>query len=176
MKKTVFLLTVIFLLLALTGCTLLQYASMGTMAAEELLRLSDEDLVVAVSLRFISDDFEQLNDIQKTVYTAAMLEMEVLNGGMVQFLSNEGAYCAPYVCQALENLGAEEHLQLLQEALEENNVDLNDLSDFITEDLEVFSALYDRYNFDSYDNAYISLPSMTEYLRTYIQANSNALD
>lgn len=176
MRKSVFLVTVIILLMALTGCTLLQYASIGTMKAEDLLRLSDEDLIVAVSLRFISDNFEQLNEVQKTVYTAAMLEMEVLNGGTVQFLSNEGAYCAPYVCQALENLGAEEHLQLLQETLEENNVDLNDLSDFITEDMEAFSALYDRYNFDSYDNAYTNLPSMTEYLRSYIQANSSALD
>ena len=126
-------------------------------------------MIVALLTQLGETRFASLNEAQKVVYTAAALELEVLNGGMVQFLSNEGANAAPYVCEALEKIGATEHLALLRQALTQNGVDLTDLSDFITDDVEVFSKLYERYDFAAFDSVYTSLPSIPDYIRSYIQ-------
>ena len=168
MKKLLCVFTVICMVLSFAGCSLLRYASMEV---EDMLKLPDDEMISALLMQLGTEEFDSLNESQKVVYTAAALEMEVLNGGVVQFLSNEGQFAAPYVCKALEKLGAEEHLTLLQQALEENEVDLSDLSAFITDDVEVFSKLYDQYNFESFDSAYEDLPSMPDYIRSYIHSN-----
>ena len=166
MKKLLCVVTAICMILSLAGCSVLRYA---LMEVEDMLKLPDDEMVVALLMQLGAEDFDSLNESQKVVYTAAALEMEVLNGGVVQFLSNEGKTAAPYVCQALEKIGANEHLTLLQQALEQNEVDLSDLSAFITDDLDAFSKLYERYDFDSFDSAYQDLPSIPDYIRTYIQ-------
>lgn len=158
--------TAICILLSLAGCSLLRYTSMEV---EDMLKLSNDEMISALVIQLGAEDFDSLNESQKVVYTAAALEMEVLNGGTVQFLSNEGQYSAPYVCEALEKLGADAHLALLQQALEENHVDLSDLSAFITDDVEAFSKLYEIYDFESFDSKFIDLPPIPDYIRTYIQ-------
>ena len=142
------------------------------MNAVEMLELPDDDMIVELLILLDEEDFDTWNEAQKVVYTSAAFEMEVLNGGVVQFLSNEAQFSAPYVCEALEKLGAEEHLNLLQQDLEQNKVDLNDLSAFITDDLEVFSKLYEQYDFESFDSEYVRLPSIPDYIRAYIQSNA----
>lgn len=169
MKKLLCVVTAICMVLSFAGCSLLRYASMEV---EDMLKLPDDEMISVLLIQLGAEDFDSLNESQKVVYTAAALEMEVLNGGMVQFLSNEAQFAAPYVCEALEKLGAEEHMTLLQQALEQNKVDLNDLSAFITDDVEVFSKLYDQYNFESFDSAYEALPSMPDYIRAYIQSHA----
>ena len=160
MKKVFSIVTAICLILSIAGCSLLGHVSMEV-----------NEMIVALLMQLDSENFDGLNESQKVVYTAAALEMEVLNGGTVQFLANERWGAAPYVCEALEKIGATEHLALMEQALAENEVDLNDLSDFDTEDLMAFSKLYDRYHFDAFDGAYESLPSMPELIRNYIQAH-----
>lgn len=169
MKRLLSLLIVGCLLLSMAGCSMLLYSSMST---EDILKLPDDEVTIALLLQLGIEPFEDLNDSQKVVYTAAALEMEVLNGGMVQFLSNEADGCASYVCEALEQIGAADHLALLQDCLEKNAVDLTDLSDFVTDDMEVFSALYDQYDFESFDSSFEDLDSMPELIRAYIQAHA----
>lgn len=166
MKKLLCVVTAICMVLSFAGCSLLRYASMEV---EDMLKLPDDEMISALLMQLGAEDFDSLNESQKVVYTTAALEMEVLNGGVVQFLSNEAQFAAPYVCEALEKLGAEEHLTLLQQAFEQNKVDINDLSAFITDDMEVFSKLYDLYDFESFDSEYENLPSMPDYIRAYMQ-------
>ncbi len=168
MKKLLCLIVAVVMVLTLSGCSLLRY---GFMDVEDIVKLPDDEMTVALLMQLGEQDFGSLNEAQKVVYTATALELEVLNGGVVQFLSNEGNGCAPYVLEALEKIGATEHLALLQDALEQNNVDLADLSAFITEDVEEFSKLYDQYDFDAFDHAYETLPSMPDYIRAYIRAH-----
>lgn len=168
MKKLLCVVTAICMVLSFAGCSLLRHASMEV---EDMLKLPDDEIISTLLMQLGAEDFDNLNESQKVVYTAAALEMEVLNGGMVQFLSNEAKSAAPYVCQALEKLGAEEHLSILQQMLEQNKVDLNDLSAFVTDDLEVFSKLYDQYDFEAFDSAYEDLPSMPDLIRSYIQSH-----
>lgn len=169
MKRLLSLLIVGCLILSMAGCSMLLYSSMST---EDILKLPDDEMTIALLLQLGIESFEDLNDSQKVVYTAAALEMEVLNGGMVQFLSNEADGCASYVCEALEQIGAADHLALLQDCLEKNAVDLTDLSDFVTDDMEVFSALYDQYDFESFDSCFEDMDSMPELIRAYIQAHA----
>lgn len=169
MKRFLSLLTSLFLLISLSACAALGGASANM---QDILEMPDDEMIVALSLRYLSVDFESLNEAQKVVCTAAALEMEVMNGGMVQFLSNEADGCAPYVCEALEKLGAQELLELLSRNLEENHVDLGDLSVFVTDDVEEFSALYDRYDFDAFDQAY---GSICDLIRAYAAAHMDQL-
>lgn len=167
MKKMFCVLIVVCLALSAGGCFFPQYQAM---TMEEILELEDEEMIVALLMQFDGNaPFEELNEAQKAVYTAAALELEVLNGGMVQFLANEAEGAAPYICEALKEIGATEHLELLECELKKAGVDLNDVSEFTTEDMEAFSALYDRYNFDLFDSSYETLPSMPELIRTYIR-------
>ena len=168
MKKALCIVTAICLILSLAGCSLLNHVSMEV---NEMIELPDDEMIVALLMHLDSENFDGLNESQKVVYTAAALEMEVLNGGTVQFLSNERLGAASFVCEALEKIGATEHLALMQQVLAENEVDLNDLSDFDTEDIMAFSKLYDQYDFDAFDSVYESLPSMPELIRNYIQAH-----
>lgn len=168
MKKWLCVVVAVCVALSLAGCSLFRYASMEV---KDMVALPDDEMIVALLMHLGSEDFANLNESQKVVYTAAALELEVLNGGMVQFLSNEGENAAYYVCGALGKLGATEHLTLLQQALNENAVDLNDLSAFVTDDVEAFSKLYEQYDFEAFDSAYESLPSVPDLIRSYIQAH-----
>lgn len=173
MKKLFALLLAASMVLALAGCALLPVLRYEFMEVDEMLKLPDDELIVALMMQLGDAEFATLTEAQKVVYTAAALELEVLNGGLVQFLSNEGSYAAPYVLEALEKIGATEHHALLQDVLSQNGVNLAELSGFVTDDLDAFSALYDRFDFDSFDSAYEDLPSMTDYIRTYIQAHAD---
>lgn len=168
MKKLLCVVTTICLILSFVGCSLLGHISMEV---NEMIELPDDEMIVALLMQLDSENFDGLNESQKVVYAAAALEMEVLNGGTVQFLANERWGAAPYVCEALEKIGAAEHLELMQQVLAENEVNLNDLSDFDTQDLVAFSKLYDRYHFETFDGAYESLPSMPELIRNFIKAH-----
>ena len=112
-----------------------------------------------------------VNESQKVAYAAASLEMQVRNDGLVHFLSNECKGAAPYICVALETLGAAEHLALLQADLTKNKVDLTDLSVFDTSELDAFSKLNEFYDFSDLKGSYKSLPSLPQYIRAYMQAH-----
>lgn len=168
MNKLFSMLIVICLLLSMAGCSMLQYESMSM---EKILDLPDDEMIVALLMQLGMKPFEYLSESEKVVYTAAAFEMEVLNGGTVQFLANEADSAAPYVLEALEKIGATEHLTLLKDQLDKTSVDLTNLSDFVTDDMEKFSALYDRYNFDPFDNEYENLTSMPKLIRSYVQTH-----
>lgn len=168
MKKRLCVTLAIFVILAFAGCSMLRYVSMEV---EDMQNLPDDEMIAALLMQLGAEEFASLNESQKVVYTAAALEMEVLNGGMVQFLSNEAANAAPYVCEALEKIGATEHLALLQADLQKNSIDLAELSAFNTFDMDAFSKLYEQYDFETFDSAYEALPSVPEYIRAYMQAH-----
>lgn len=187
MKRSLCIALAVCMLLFASGCSLsfdrtekdnkpdetervnLQDAPDGVVKVEDMLDLPDDEMIVALLMQLGEKRFGSLNEAQKVVYTAAALEMEILNGGLVQFLVNERVYSAAYVCEALQKIGAAEHLELLQDMLAQNKVDLNDLSAFTLTDLEAFSKLYEQYDFAAFDDAYGTLPSMPDYIRAYLQ-------
>ena len=154
-----------------------QYLSMTT---EELAALSDDELYEALIFRTeeavwhfddVQTGFRALNESQKVFYAVSNLEMEVNNGGLCQFFANSSQVCAPFVLQALERIGAEEHQKLLDDFVTKYGIDLNDLSSFETDSVEEFLELYERYPFDEYDYAFYALEPLQQPLVAFARAH-----
>ena len=154
--------------LALMLCIALLLA--GCMGSLNVKNLSGDDLVTA--LAFPLSDFENLSPEERTAYTAACLDLEIMNGGLCQFFAN-CPDCAAFVPEALDRLGAAEHKGLYEQFLAVNAIDPLDPM-FQTESIEEFSRLYDLYPWDDFDNAYCALTPIAELLEAYIQANPDA--
>ena len=148
---------VLSLCLLLSGCFL----------SQDVTKLSGDELVMALAL--LPEDFDAMSREERAAYTAACLELEIMNGGLCQFFAN-CPDCAPFVPEALEQVGAAEHKALYEKFLTDNNIDPLDPM-FQTEDLEEFSRLYDLYPWDDFDNAYCALTPMPELLESYIKAS-----
>ena len=70
--------------LALMLCIAIGLA--GCMGSLDVKNLSGDELVTA--LAFPLSDFENLSPEEKTAYTAACLDLEIMNGGLCQFFAN----------------------------------------------------------------------------------------
>ena len=158
MKKLLCVLLALCLLLS--GCFL----------AQDVTKLSGDELVISLSL--LPEDFDAMSRQEQAAYTAACLELEIMNGGLCQFFAN-CPDCAAFVPEALELLGADEHRALYDRFLSDTGIDPLDPM-FQTEDLEEFSRLYDLYPWDDFDDAYCALTPMPQILEQYIQANPDA--
>lgn len=154
--------------LALALCIALLLA--GCMGSLDVKNLSGDELVTA--LAFPLSDFESLSPEEKTAYTAACLDLEIMNGGLCQFFAN-CPDCAAFVPEALDRLGAAGHKALYAQFLADNAIDPLDPM-FQTESMEEFSQLYDFYPWDDFDTAYCALTPMSELLEAYIQENPDA--
>ena len=80
---------VLSLCLLLSGCFL----------AQDVTKLSGDELVMALAL--LPEDFDSMSREEQAAYTAACLELEIMNGGLCQFFAN-CPDCAPFVPEALE--------------------------------------------------------------------------
>ena len=147
------------------------------MSSEEIKNLPDDELCDAV-IRRISckadeyDEYEiltELTDTEFTVYVITRFNNEIENGGLCQFFSNSSNAVAPYVSKRLEIIGANEYKELYDTFVGKYNFDLNNLSEFETDDVDEFVDFYDKYDFEEFDNN--ELPPLADYLNKYILAN-----
>ena len=152
------------------------------MSVDELRALSDEELFYAVMVRTERkvDGFENweegvnsLNFHQKVFYSVNWLEIEVNNGGLCQFFVNSSRMVAPLVSEYMAVIGADEHKRLYDDFVQQNGIDLCDLSSFDVDDLEEFAEQYDRYPFDDYDDAFYEAEPLETYLTKYARENLN---
>lgn len=157
MKK---LFCIVLCMLLLSGCVM----------TADVTTLTGEELVVALTL--LPEDFSAMSTEEKTAYTAACLELEIMNGGLCQFFANNPD-CADYVPTALENLGARNHRALYESFLLAAGIDPLDPV-FQTENMEEFSQLYDRWPWDDFDEAYCNLTPMAELLEAYVAAHPDS--
>ena len=153
-------------------CLLLALSLMlsGCLPGGDVSSLSGDDLVVA--LAFPADDFSSMSPERKAAYTAACLELEVMNGGLCQFFAN-CPDCVPYVPEALSAIGAEDHRKLYENFLSATGIDPLDLV-FQTEDMDEFSRLYELWPWEDFDDAYLSLNPIPELLEAYVESNPDA--
>ena len=142
----------------------------GCLFRPELSALSGDDLVVA--LAFPVDDVISMSPERQAAYSAACLELEVMNGGLCQFFAN-CPDCVPYVPEALEAIRAAEHKALYDRFLADTGIDPLDPV-FQTEDMDEFSRLYELWPWEDFDDAYLSLTPIPELLEAYVQSNPDA--
>lgn len=157
-----------------------RYAQMTT---EELKALPDHELVTAVQERaerhvdsFGMERVEQragyldLSDPQRTAYTLYWYENEVMNGGLCQFLTNSSRMVAPYVSQALQAVGAEEHRKLFDDFIRRHEIDLDDLSSIASEDEEEAEE-QQQYPYEEFDTPFYELETLERYVVDYLKAH-----
>lgn len=156
-----------------------------TMSVAELKALPDEELYDAISVRLEDeliktideeDRIAKLAGAKKLFYVINYYDMEVQNGGLCQFFVNSSRTTAPFVYESLKKIGAENHAELYQNFLDDNEISPNDLSSFDVFNLEEFDRQNKRYPFDAFDEAYYALyeketlSDMTiEYVKAHIE-------
>ncbi len=150
------------------------------MTTEELRQLPDEKLFYAVVVRIddkvdafdnIKDGINSLNEKERIVYAVNYFEMEVNNGGICQFFVNTSRVVAPLVSEYMGIIGAGEHKKLYDDFISQNSIDVSDLSSFDSETAEDFSAQYQRYPFNDYDNKFYKMATLESYLTAFIKSN-----
>jgi len=101
-------------------------------------------------------EFIELPVEVQNLYLAAILDMEIQNGGLLQYFANCGPESAARVSESLRAIGLESIAALYDAFLSDHQIDPNDLSAFSCETAEDFSALYRRYpEADAFDDAYM---------------------
>ena len=182
--KTIIALSITILIIFsnLTSCALLSGSRYLNMSTEELSALSDDELYEAVIARLDQkineyDDMQEgINSLsykQKVVYSVSYLEMEVNNGGLCQFFVNSSRYVAPYVSEYMDVIGAIDHKNLYDGFVKKHNINLNSIASVT--DLErptnYYNKLYWKYPFSEYDEAFVKITPLQDYLVKYIRAN-----
>lgn len=181
MKRLFFSLAALLLFLSLTldlgACSTQRYL---TMSAEELEKLSDSDLYFALVTRTedkvfrketVKDGLQHLSAQEKTFYVVSYYDMEVNNGGLCQFFINSSRDVAPFLADALTEIGAEDHRALFEGFVTENGLDLNDLSAFQSDSYAEYMEILGSYPFTAYDNEFVKLPLLEPQLIAYARAN-----
>ena len=138
---------------------------------EELLIMScfEELWSMVYSGKEVNAGVSQLTEHQKVFFALNYLDMEIANGGLCQFLVNDGGMFAPYISDYLDTVGAEEHQKLFDDFCAENKIDPADTSAFAFSSIPAFTDLYNQYPFDQFDEAYYQLEPLSGYLVNYLQ-------
>ena len=146
---------------------------------EELSNLTDDELFDAVYFQNLKicegaedSEVDLFTGARKTVFVLSLFDAEVQNGGLCQFFVNSSREAAPYVSECLAAVGAEKHRALFDEFVQNNAIDLSDLSSFmIFWSRRSYIKQTKRYDFDAFDNQYYELPALQELITAYIRAN-----
>lgn len=145
-----------------------QYRNMGK---EGLLALNDDDFYNAVDCLCEDAVYDiqapTLLEEQIWVYSLNSFVREVNNGGLCQFFVNSSSECAPFISKALEAIGALDIKNLFDKFIEENNIDVNDLSSFEISSIEEFAEQTKRFDFDSFDNQFYSDENLYQQIIDY---------
>lgn len=182
--KTIIALSITILIIFsnLTSCALLSGSRYLNMSTEELSALSDDELYEAVIARLdqkineyddMQDGINSLSYKQKVVYSVSYLEMEVNNGGLCQFFVNSSRYVAPHVSEYMGVIGAVDHKKLYDGFVEKYTIDLNAFASLadMEKPTNYYQSLRTKYPFSEYDEAFVKLTPLQEYLVRYIRDN-----
>lgn len=84
-----------------------------------------------------------------------MLDLEIQNGGLAQFLWNEGAEAAPAVPAALRTMNLPEIAELYERFMASHGITQEAINGFRTQ-FPDFVSLYSAYPFDAFEQAYMT--------------------
>ncbi len=113
------------------------------------------------------DDISQLEDNEKIFYVLYTFDIEFQNGGLCQFFVNSSRTYAPLVSDYLNIVGARDHQKIFDNFVITNNIDLNDLSMFIIDDLSEYQDKVKVYPFDEFDDLFGKLPELINYIENF---------
>ena len=154
----------------------------------ELLRLKDYELIYKVRDSIIDEihnfpseeDIHNFPDIKFLMITASLFDLEMQNGGLCQFLTNQGYYHGPDLINALDAFGAVDHRDLIADFFEKCSMDTDFFDELPHKErdpyviMEFYSDLSQRYPFREFENAYFELDRnspLETILGTYLRNN-----
>ena len=149
------------------------------MGKKNLLALEDEEFYEAMVC--LCDDTvydikaPDLTKEQILAYSLYMFEMEVTNGGLCQFFVNSSSDCAPFISEALEAIGATELRNLFEQFVNDNDIDVADLSSFKISDVKEYEAQTKRFDFDSFDERFYDDENFHRQVIDYFRRNIEQL-
>lgn len=121
------------------------------------------------------------NAVQRIFWVIDVYEQKIDGGGLLGFLSSDYGYLAPLVAFALEAVGAYEHMELYNEYIRKYGIDFADLSAFELTGLKgkkrkaKQAELLQTYDFSEFDEKYLSLEPLGEFLTPFVRDNAKEL-
>lgn len=153
----------------------------SAMTVEELSELPDEELVIAASTR-IDKTIREKNELMRAVielpraqrmfFLAKNYEAQLERGGLWQYFADSSHRMAPYLQEALREIGAFDHLRLYADFVFRNNIDIQDPAMFSTFELRKYEQM-ENDPFGAFDAEYRRLEPISEHLKAYVRANSD---
>lgn len=150
----------------------------AAMTLSEAQTLDDETLFECVFTRLASvdswEDARRLTHPAQLVYVVQQYEVEVNNGGLCQYFVNSSRETAPFLVEALEAIGAQQHCAHFRRFVTDNGIDPAHLESFIIESVDEYEAQTQRYPFDAFDDAFYGLEEpLDDLCARYIRAHLN---
>lgn len=162
---------------------MMEHTQRRTLTKDEIAQMDGANLVQAVGA-ILEKQFEDENELtgpQIVAYTLWLLDMEVQNGGLCQFLVNPSREVAPFVPSALMSVDAPEYEALLAHFLEATGIDLENLKDedFDAQSYAEYISRLEAHQeaYEEFDNAYYALyeeQPLDELVAKYIRAHAQA--
>ena len=109
-----------------------------------------------------SPDFAAQPASVRAAYVVALMDMEILNGGIAQFFYNCGSEFAALVPDALREVGFHDIAALYERFLAEQHITLSEIDSYRAAYPD-FVGVYQAHPFDDFDNAYMSIWENTNF-------------
>lgn len=147
------------------------------MTANEIYSLEGEDFYMAIGTLISAEAYKdpEANEAQITFAVVDNFHFEIMDGGLCAFFSNSDRECAPFVARSLEIIGAHKTKELFENFVSSNNIDLNNLNSFVTENHDEYVELSNRYPFDEFDKVYCEIDEVYDLLIDYARMNIREL-
>ncbi len=156
-------LLVVLIVIGIKAAFLVDDAIKINMTEEQLLKLSDETLTLAIMTRIehhYSAGTEEIklaamNDSEKVAYTVILFDWEVQNGGLCQYFSNSSRYTASYLSDSLRIIGAHQMETLFSDFVSKHHIDISSLVAFRTDTIIEYIEKTKLYPFDEFDEVFV---------------------
>ena len=154
------------------------------MSPEELCSIGNEELRDAVSERMMKEagrlEVPQCLDLftgaKRVFYVVSLYEAEVSTDGLCRFLVGPGRSAAEYIYDALREIHATRHAELLKKFTSDNGIDLNDLGEVRINNSWEYEDMKKRYPFDIFNERFRNLyekesidTRLMQYTRNHIK-------
>ena len=151
---------------------IMDYEKMLTQTDEELFeQFYSQTLDMSYEFSDEAEAYDSFGTARKVLYALSIFDMEVQNGGLCQFFVNSSGELAPYIEDAMAEIGAEEHRALFAKFVTENEIDLNNMDSFRVTSVRQYRDQLERYDYGVFDDAYYDLPSIYDYLTKWLREN-----
>lgn len=169
-------LVIVFVKVIINNIKNFKKKSISKLSSEELEYNEILDFITDLCINFDDNNRDNYTNQQLVVISAMEYYDEVMNGGLCQFFANSSRVFTPILSASLEQLNAKKHKDHFDNFIEQNKIDVNDLNDFESEDVDEFLNKYDTYSFDDFDKKFYEIDKTEKLCDLIIEYARNNFD